>query len=117
MMPNMDPRAIKRMMDSMGIKNTEIQARRVIIEGDDKDVVIDSPTVTVIEMQGTKTFQIAGKVSEKAKEVEKIDVSEDDIKLVKEKTGVEDVEKIRNAIEESEGDIAEAIMRLNGEKS
>ncbi len=41
MMPNMDPRSLKRMMDSMGMKTTEIPALRVIIEGKERSFIIE----------------------------------------------------------------------------
>ncbi|MGC8479650.1 MAG: nascent polypeptide-associated complex protein [Candidatus Micrarchaeia archaeon] len=111
MMPNMDPRMLKRMMDSMGIKNTSIDAVRVVIECADKDIVIEKPDVSIIEAQGTKTFQISnGEISEKDKS--KIEITDDDITLVKEQTGVTDKEKIIAAIESAKGDIAQAILSL-----
>lgn len=111
MLPNMDPRALKRMMDSMGMKTIEVDAERVIIEGKEKNIIIESPTVTMIEMQGNKTFQIAGSISEMAKAA-KVEITEDDIKMVKEQTGVESSDTIRKTLEETNGDIAEAILKL-----
>lgn len=111
MMPNMDPRALKRMMDSMGMKTTEIDADRVVIEGKDKNIIISQPKVTMVEMQGNKTFQILGEISETAKEF-KVEISEDDIKMVREQTGIDDEEEIRKALESTKGDIAEAILLL-----
>lgn len=112
MMPNVDPRALKKMMDSMGMKTTEINADKVVIEGREKDFVIESPSVTMIEMQGNKSFQIAGIVSEVEKKAQKVEITEDDIKMVAERSGIDDMEKARQALEESNGDIAEAIMKL-----
>lgn len=110
MIPNLDPRAMKRMMESMGVKNTEIPAERVIIEGKDKNIVIENPSVTLIEMQGVKTFQIVGEPSEEDRGA--VEISEEDIRLVKEKTGVDEEERIRSTLEETKGDIAEAIIKL-----
>ena len=36
--------------------------------------------------------------------------------MVKEQTGVQDDEKVRGALEECKGDIAQAIMKLNQEE-
>ena len=116
MMPNMDPRALKRMMDSMGMKTTEIDAQRVIIEGREKNIVIENPSVTMIEMQGSKTFQIGGAVSEAEKEKARVEITEDDISMVREKTGAGEADA-RKALEEADGDIAEAIMRLGPKQS
>ena len=86
MMPNMDPRAMKSMMAKMGIKSEEISAIRVTIECEDRQVVITSPQVTKIEMQGVTSFQVTGDISENQKVIE-LTVSDDDIALVQEKTG------------------------------
>ncbi|MCL5100470.1 MAG: nascent polypeptide-associated complex protein [Candidatus Marsarchaeota archaeon] len=110
MMPNLDPRALKRMMDSMGMKSTEIDAERVIIEGKERNLVIENPNVTLVEVQGTKTFQISGSVTEVEKS--KVEISEDDVEMVRSQTGITDDAKIRSALEESNGDIAEAIIKL-----
>lgn len=110
MMPNIDPRQMKALMERMGMKQSEVEALRVIIEGRDADIVIESPQVTVIEMQGTRTFQIVGE--ERTVEKGKVEISDDDIQLVKEQTGIDDEERIRKALEETKGDIAAAIIKL-----
>ena len=112
MIPNVDPRQLKRMMDNLGMKNTEVPASRVVIESDGKDIVIENPNVMLIEMQGTKTFQITGTIEEKEKMV--AEISEDDIKTVGEQTGIKDNDVIRKALEDTKGDIAEAILKLKG---
>lgn len=110
MMPNMDPRALKRMMDSMGMKTSEIDADRVIIEGKGKNIVIENPSVTMIEVQGNTSFQISGNVSESEKTV-KIEITDDDIKTVMDQTG-KDKDTVKKTLEETNGDIAEAIIKL-----
>ncbi len=114
MMPNLDPRSIKKMMDRMGIKSDEIEAQRVIIEGRAGDIVIESPHVMRIEAQGNTSFQISGSVSERPKQIEKIEISDDDVKLAREQSGVGDDDAVRKALEESNGNIAEAILKLKG---
>ena len=93
MMPNIDPKMMKSMMDRMGIKSSEISANRVIIECNDRDIIIENPEVMRIDMKGAISFQISGNESEKDKSV-KLDFNEDDIKLIMEKTGINDKEKI-----------------------
>ena len=110
MMPNMDPKSLKKMMERMGIKSEEIEANRVIIEGKEKDIIIDQPQIMAIEAQGTKSFQISGEISERDKG--KVEISDDDVKMVMEKAGVDDAGKARQALEESNGDIAAAILKL-----
>ncbi|MDE1856885.1 MAG: hypothetical protein KGH98_02245 [Candidatus Micrarchaeota archaeon] len=111
MMPNIDPRAMKAMMAKMGIKTTEIDASRIVIECPDREIVIESPQVTMIEAQGTVSFQVAGHVTERQKDVS-VEITDDDIRLVSEKTGVSDLDRVRKALEESKGDIAQAIVAL-----
>jgi len=112
MMPNIDPRQLKRMMDSMGIKSSEIKAGRVVIEGADRDIVIDNPQVTQINAQGNISFQISGDIKEVERKAVKLEINDDDVKLVMERSGVSDEEKARAALEGTNGDIAEAIMKL-----
>ncbi len=113
MMPNIDPRTMKSMMAKMGIKSSDVNAIRVVIECGDMDIIVEQPQVTRMEVQGTTSFQIVGNVSERAKAVS-IEASEDDIKMVMEKTGITDREKVEKAIKEANGDIAEAIVSLTG---
>lgn len=96
-------------MKQMGIAQEEIPALRVIIEKeDDSKIIIESPSVTKIKMQGQETFQIAGEISEESGEVE---ISEQDIKTVMEKTGKSE-EEAKDVLEKT-GDLAEAILELS----
>jgi len=107
MMPGIDPKQMKRMMQQMGIKNTEISATRVVIETEEGNIIVSNPQVTEIEMQGQKSFQIAGDVSKE----DKSSSSEDDIKLIMEQTGASHDEAL-SALKAADGDIAEAIIAL-----
>ena len=111
-MPNIDPRALKSMMDRMGIHSEELEARRVVIECEGMDIVIDNPSVTLIEAQGSKSFQVAGEAREVKKEIN-AEISEEDVSMVMEKTGV-GAEEAREALNASGGNIAEAILSLTG---
>lgn len=113
MMPNMDPKMLKNLMDKMGIKSANIPAEKVVIYGLDRDIVIESPQITRIEMQGNISFQVAGVISEKEKRLE-VEISDEDIRLVMEKTGIKDEAIVRKAIKDANGDIAAAIMDLTG---
>lgn len=116
MMPNMDPRTMKNLMARMGIKSSEVSAKRVIIESDGKNIIIDNPQVTRIEAQGAISFQVVGEVSESTA-VEPPSITEEDIDMVAEKTGVSDRDLIRNKLVEENGDIAKVILDLSGEDS
>ena len=111
MIPGVDPRAMKAMMAKMGIRSVDIDASRVTIECGDSDIIISEPQVTRIEMQGVTSFQITGNISEQQKEM-KVEVSEDDIKVVQEQTGITDAERVKSALVASGGDIAKAILDL-----
>ncbi len=109
MLPGMDPKNMAKMMKQMGIKSDELEATKVTIElRDGTRLVVFEPTVVQIEMQGEKTFQVSGKVQEEQ------DAGEEDIKMVMEAAGVSR-EEAQNALRETGGDIAEAIIRLKGE--
>ena len=110
MMPNIDPKQLKKMMDSMGIKSSEVAASRVVIETSDKDIVIENPQILQIDARGSRSFQIQGEIREVDKV--KLDVSDEDLKLVMESSGVDDVSRARAALEVSNGDIAQAILKL-----
>ncbi len=110
-MPNIDPRTMKNLMAKMGMKTAEIDANLVTIETQDSKILINNPQVTRIEMQGVTSFQITGEVTEVQKETS-VEITEDDINMVAEKTGISDREKIRKALQDSNGDIAQAIILL-----
>jgi nascent polypeptide-associated complex subunit alpha len=109
MFGGIDPKKMQAMMRQMGIKQEEIPANRVIIEGSDKNIIIENPNVQKIVMQGQESWQITGQAREEPIEEE---IKDSDIQLVAEKTGKSE-EQARKALEESKGDIAEAIMKLS----
>ena len=104
----LNPKKMQAMMKQLGIKQEEIEANRVIIERESGNIIIENPSVTKVEMQGQETWQIIGDERE-----EDAGVSEKDVKLIMEKTGKSESEA-RNALEEADGDIAEAIVKLSG---
>jgi nascent polypeptide-associated complex subunit alpha len=105
----MNPKQMSQMMRQMGIKTDEIKAVRVVIEKEDGKLIIDNPSVTQIDMQGQKSYQISGTVREEA-----ASPSEDDIKLVMESAGCSK-EEAEAALKEANGDIAQAILKLKKE--
>lgn len=111
MMPNIDPKQLKKMMERMGIQSEEVPANRVVIEQDTVDIVIDNPQIVAIDAQGSRSFQISGEIRQVEKEV-RVEVTQEDIDLVKAQTGVQEEQLIRSTLEECKGDIAQAIMKL-----
>ena len=98
-------RQMKRMMKQMGINSTEIQAKRVIIEKEGENIIIENPNITKIDAQGDVSYQISGE------EKQETAISEEDINLVMGQANV-DKETAENALKEKNGDIAEAILFL-----
>ncbi|MEM1958085.1 MAG: nascent polypeptide-associated complex protein [Archaeoglobaceae archaeon] len=99
---------MKKMMKQMGIEMEEIEAKEVIIKTSTEELIFRNPSVTKISAKGVETFQVVGSY-----EVIKItpQISDEDVKLVMEQANV-DAETARKALIEANGDIAEAIMRL-----
>lgn len=108
----MNPKKMGKMMKRMGIKMDEIAAEEVIIRTLDKEIKIQNPEVVKTTMQGKEMFQISGDIVESEVEV-KVSIDEEDVKMVAEQTGVSEG-KAKEALEESDGDIAQAIMNLKG---
>jgi len=103
----MDKNTMK-MLQRMGLRVEEIKAKRVVIEQEDgTKLVFENPQVVKTVMQGQTAYQIVGtpKVEE--------DIREEDIELVMQKTGASREEAVK-ALKESNGDIAEAILKLMG---
>jgi nascent polypeptide-associated complex subunit alpha len=104
----MNPRAMMKMMKQMGIEVEEMKdVEKVVIIRNNSEIVVKNPEVMVISAKGSKSFQIVGEVEE----IPKLSISEEDIKIVMEQAGV-DEETARKALEDSNGDLAEAILRL-----
>ncbi|MEK6817543.1 MAG: nascent polypeptide-associated complex protein [Nanoarchaeota archaeon] len=109
MFGGIDPKKMQAMMKQMGISQKEIPASKVIIEKTDgSKIIIENPSVMQVKMQGQESFQISGEIKE---ETAKVEISEDDIKAVVEKTGVSK-KKARETLEKT-GDLAEAILELS----
>jgi len=111
----MDPRQMKRMMKQMGIETEEIDGvEEIIIRTADKEYVFTNAQVTKMSVQGQTTFQILGEPQERVKGANASDKSAiltEDVKLVAEKAGVSE-EEARKALEECNGEPAEAIIKL-----
>ena len=107
----MNPRQMKQAMKRLGIQQEELEATEVIIKLADREIVIQNPQVTKVNMQGQKNYQITGEEIVRSLDT-KPSLNEDDILTVMEqaKTSREDAEK---AITEANYDLAQAIMNLN----
>lgn len=107
----MDNRNARRMMDRLGINMKEIpDVQEVVIKTADKELHITNASVSEINAQGNRMFQVAGEVEEV--EVEKKTFSEEDILLVQQQTGVSK-ERAAAALAETDGEVARAILKLS----
>jgi nascent polypeptide-associated complex subunit alpha len=124
----MNPRKMKQMMEQMGIDVTELDVEEVVIRTGDEDLVFEDAQVTRMDAQGQQTYQVVGEPESRepgAAATEGGDggdaddggedaddgIPEDDIALVAENAGV-DAETAREALAETDGDLAAAIAKL-----
>jgi nascent polypeptide-associated complex subunit alpha len=106
----MNPAKMKQMLKQMGISIDEIpNVEQVIIRTPDVDIVFNDANVTVMNAQGADTYQVVGTPE---KVPRKLEIPDDDVRLVAEQTGVSE-EKARKALEDAKGDLAEAILALS----
>ena len=110
MIPGMNPRQMKQMMKQMGIKQVEIDATKVIIETPSSRLIIDNPQVSRVNMMGQDTWQVVGAHREEALDTTP-EISNDDVQTVVDQTKASE-EDARKAIEDANGDLAEAILNL-----
>jgi len=106
----MDNRNARRMMERMGINMKEIpNVQEVVIRTLDKEMHIKNASVSEVNAQGNRVFQVAGDVEEV--EVERETFNEEDILLVQQQTGASR-ERAVAALAESDGQVARAILKL-----
>jgi nascent polypeptide-associated complex subunit alpha len=107
----MNPRQMKRMMKQMGIESEEIEGvEEVIIRTSTNEYIFSHPDVTKTSVQGQETWQIVGTADVAEREGE-VSIPIEDIRLVAEKANVSE-DEARKALEECDGEPAEAIVKL-----
>ncbi|MCD6488639.1 MAG: NagC family transcriptional regulator [Desulfurococcales archaeon] len=119
MFPGVSPRELKRMLKRMGINVKELKnVNRITLETNEKVFIIEDPQVLMFDSGKQKIFQIiANRIIEETapmeskKEALEISLSDEDIKFVAEQAGVS-LEKAREALIKTKGDLAEAILLL-----
>lgn len=111
MIPGMNPREMAKAMKKLGIKQDDLDAKKVVITLADKELVFENPQVLRVDMMGQKSYQITGTPREQSLNSEP-DISEEDITTVVEQTQAsrEDAE---TAIRKHSGNLASAIMELS----
>ncbi len=107
-----DSRRTRRMMERMGVDMNQIpDVEEVIIRTSSKDMIIKDASVSEIIAKGMRVFQVMGSDIEEV-EREKPKFTEEDVLLVAQQAGVSK-ERAEAALEESGGDLAQAILSLS----
>jgi nascent polypeptide-associated complex subunit alpha len=105
----MNPRQLQAQMKKMGITMEELpDVEEVVIKLKTRDIIVKKPSVTYINAQGQKSYQVAGDVSEVEK---RPGIPKEDVAMVAAQAGVTEAEALR-ALEECNGEPAEAIVKL-----
>ena len=121
-MARMDSRRARRMMQQMGMKMDELgDIKRVILQSDTREIVIEGPAVTSMNVQGQKMYNVVGgrettrkpeaAPAEEVAEEAPPEIPEEDVLLVAQQANVS-MEKARAALEQSGGDLAQAILMM-----
>jgi nascent polypeptide-associated complex subunit alpha len=125
MMPGMgrvNPRQMKQAMRKMGISTEELNdVQEIIILTKTKEYVFKEAEVSIMTVQGQKTFQIVGEPEVKPRSAAtskpsasapiEAGLPEEDITLVMEQTGASR-EKAVDALKATDGQPAEAILMI-----
>lgn len=115
-----NPKQLKQMertMKKMGMDMKDINdVEEVVIVLKDKELVIKNPEVSKMNAMGQETYQVVGEAQERIKgstsEPTSVEIDDDDIELVASQTG-KTRKEAQQALEEVNGDLAGAIMKLS----
>jgi len=108
---NINPRQMKAMMKKLGMQVEQIEdVESIIIKTPKGNYIFDSAEVSAMTMQGTTTYQVAGDIRF---EPAAPGILKEDITMVAAQANVSE-ERAKEALIATNGDIAEAIMRLSG---
>lgn len=112
-----------RMLESLGLNLKELGvAEEVVIRLQDRELRIKNPSVMFMKIENEGIYQIIGGEAEEVtpsieKKVEEAYTpSEEDVMIVAMQAGVSEVEA-KNALIETTGDLAKAILLLKSRKS
>ena len=109
MMPGINPKQMKAAMKKMGMKMAEIEdVQRVVFYTHSGNYAFEPDEVVGITMQGQTSYQLSGTLRF---EPAKVEIPESDVERVASQTSVSP-DAAREALEECNGDIAEAILKL-----
>ena len=114
MLPGISSRQARRLLQKLGLQMKEFEGvKEVILRMEDgRELVVESPLVYQLASKDLSMLNIIGKLVErKATAEEEISLSEEDVELIMQQTGASRDEAIQ-ALIESGGDLAEAILKL-----
>ena len=104
-----------RMLSSLGLDLKELgTAEEVVIRFHDREIILRNPSVVMLNVERERIFQIVGGEEEEREvktETPPYEPSQDDVMLVMAQTGVSE-EEARQALVETNGDLAKAILML-----
>src|SRR5437867_1624481 len=109
-----NPREANRMMQRMGMQVQQLdEVTKVIMETPSKRIIIDNPEVATVTVQGQTVYQVGG--GSAREEGLSGQVSMEDARLVASQVSVS-VEEAAEALRQSDGDLARAIILLKQKK-
>lgn len=110
MIPGVNPKQMKAMMKKLGMKMEQFEdVERVIVYTKKGNYIFENAEVVSTTMQGATTYQLSGDM--RFEEAETV-IPEEDVAMVAEQASVSK-EAALAALKETNGDIAEAILKLS----
>ncbi|WP_042705592.1 nascent polypeptide-associated complex protein [Methanomicrobium mobile] len=110
MIPGVNPKQMKAMMKKLGMKMEQFEdVERVIVYTKKGNYIFENAEVVATTMQGATTYQLSGEM--RFEEAETV-IPEEDVAMVAEQASVSK-EAALAALKETNGDIAEAILKLS----
>jgi len=119
---SLSPKKLDQMMKQVGLSVEEMNdVEEVVIKTADAELVFEDASVTIMDAQGSKMYQITGTPVKRPKrelapeqeeeEEHEVSISAEDVEIVMEKAGC-GAEEAKATLIETQGDLAEAISRL-----
>ncbi len=110
MIPGVNPKQMKAMMKKLGMKMEQLEdVERVVVYTKKGNYIFENAEVVSTTMQGATTYQLSGEM--RFEEAETV-IPEEDVAMVAEQASVSK-EAALAALKETNGDIAEAILKLS----
>jgi len=115
---NLSPKKLDQMMKQVGLSVEEMSdVEEVVIKTADAELVFEDASVTIMDAQGSKMYQITGTPVKRPKrelepeQEQEVSIAAEDVEIVMEKAGC-GAEEAKATLIETRGDLAEAISRL-----